>query len=296
MKPVTILERLPHRVVRPAVWMLVASLALTGTSQAVAALPPRPNACGLAEPCAGQGLPPGLLIIDTGVPDGRMAMASRLAGHGLIEIEAADDFSVTTDLRVFQATITGLLPSGAPLWTIEDVDLEMYRIFPLDSNTVRTITVPTRVKSPSDVDFGERSASANQLVYTAAILNPSFNAANSVKDGIHPAPGQTTGGEGAVNGEEVRISITLKDPFTLAAGHYFFIPKLKLSSGTWYWLSAPGPALFPGDLQVWIRNSALDPDWLRVGTDIVGGVTPPKFNGSFSLRKGREVFLPVVLR
>ncbi len=27
----------------------------------------------------------------------------------------------------------------------------------------------------------------------------------------------------------------------------------------------------------------LDPDWLRVGTDIVGGLTPPTFNFSFSL-------------
>jgi len=31
---------------------------------------------------------------------------------------------------------------------------------------------------------------------------------------------------------------------------------------------------------MWIRNADLDPDWLRVGTDIVGGTT---FNGSFSL-------------
>jgi PEP-CTERM motif len=27
----------------------------------------------------------------------------------------------------------------------------------------------------------------------------------------------------------------------------------------------------------------LDPDWLRVGTDIVGGSTPPTFNLAFSL-------------
>jgi len=43
--------------------------------------------------------------------------------------------------------------------------------------------------------------------------------------------------------------------------------------------------LFTGDLQMWIRNADLEPDWLRVGGDIVGP-TPaagPKFNGSFSL-------------
>jgi hypothetical protein len=27
----------------------------------------------------------------------------------------------------------------------------------------------------------------------------------------------------------------------------------------------------------------LDPDWLRVGTDILGGATPPTFNAAFSL-------------
>jgi hypothetical protein len=37
------------------------------------------------------------------------------------------------------------------------------------------------------------------------------------------------------------------------------------------------------DLQMWTRDAGLDPDWLRVGTDIVGGTTPPTFNGAFSL-------------
>jgi hypothetical protein len=36
-------------------------------------------------------------------------------------------------------------------------------------------------------------------------------------------------------------------------------------------------------LQEWIRNEALQPDWLRVGTDIVGGATPPTFDAAFSL-------------
>jgi hypothetical protein len=36
-------------------------------------------------------------------------------------------------------------------------------------------------------------------------------------------------------------------------------------------------------LQAWTRDGNLDPDWLRVGTDIVGGATPPTFNAAFSL-------------
>jgi PAS domain S-box-containing protein len=55
---------------------------------------------------------------------------------------------------------------------------------------------------------------------------------------------------------------------------------LATSSDVFRWLSAPFTGA-DGDLQMWTRNSDLDPDWLRVGTDIVGH--DPKFNGSFSL-------------
>jgi hypothetical protein len=37
-------------------------------------------------------------------------------------------------------------------------------------------------------------------------------------------------------------------------------------------------------LQAWTRDAFLDPDWLRVGTDIVGGgANAPMFNTAFSL-------------
>jgi len=36
-----------------------------------------------------------------------------------------------------------------------------------------------------------------------------------------------------------------------------------------------------GDLQAWVRNSDLSPDWMRIGTDIIGGTTT--FNMTFSL-------------
>ena len=79
------------------------------------------------------------------------------------------------------------------------------------------------------------------------------------------------------------------DAFDLAADHYFFVPQVQLASGEFYWLSAIRPIVAPGtvfspDLQAWIRNAELDPDWLRVGTDIVGGSPAPTFNGAFTLQ------------
>ena len=65
---------------------------------------------------------------------------------------------------------------------------------------------------------------------------------------------------------------------------------MLLSSGQFFWLSASRPISGSGttpflpDLQAWTRDEALDPDWLRVGTDIVGGGTiAPQFNAAFSL-------------
>jgi PEP-CTERM motif len=55
-----------------------------------------------------------------------------------------------------------------------------------------------------------------------------------------------------------------------------------------FWLSAPRPIVPPGttfdpDLQAWIRNEDLQPNWLRVGTDIVGGNPASTFNATFTL-------------
>ena len=91
-----------------------------------------------------------------------------------------------------------------------------------------------------------------------------------------------------MTGQQVSFNVVFTTPFTLPADHYFVVPQVQLSSGDFFWLSAPRPIVPPGtpfppgvtDLQSWIRNSDLDPDWLRIGMDIVGG-TP--FNATFSL-------------
>jgi hypothetical protein len=250
-------------------------------------------------------------FFSTGDPDGKMATASRPGSAGKIEIESADDFVLTSPMTLTSATFTGLLPRGAPLSDVVDVRVEIYRVFPADSDVNRTSgpptfstdRVPTRVNSPSDVEFDDRSAAAHNLTFTPVILTSTFTANNSVLNGIFAKPNQTTGGDLSVTGEEVQFSVIFTTPFSLPADHYFFVPQVQLSSsGDFFWLSAPRPIVAPGtpfppgftDLQEWIRNENLAPDWLRVGTDIVGGTTPPTFNGAFTL-SGQTVPEPASL-
>jgi hypothetical protein len=164
------------------------------------------------------------------------------------------------------------------------VEVEIYHVFPLDSDTVRTPNVPTRTNSPSDVeiDTATRDSSQSTLSFNATQIS-TFTVANTVINGIHNAPG----GEGSATGEQVGIDITFNPPLFLPAGHYFFRPEAEVSGGNFLFLSAPRPITsgtpFPAgttDLQAWIRNANLAPDWLRIGADIIGGVT---FNMTFSL-------------
>lgn len=116
----------------------------------------------------------------------------------------------------------------------------------------------------------------------------SFTASNSIgPGGVHASPNQFTGGNGPVTGQEVQFDAGLLTPFLLPADHYFFIPQVQLSNGTFYWLSASRPisggTSFTPDLQAWTRDAMLDPDWLRIGTDIVGGQPSPTVNMAFAL-------------
>jgi len=234
-------------------------------------------------------------LFSTGTPDGRMASASRPGGA--FEIESADDFALTAATTLNSASFTGLIPTGS---TVQSVVVEVYRVFPNDSNvgrtsgspTFSTAQVPTRVNSPSDVAFGSRDSSGGTLSFSTSVLASSFTANNSVRPGgIHPKPGQTTGGNGPVTGQEVEFDVDFTNALLLPADHYFFVPQVQLSSGDFFWLSTSRPIVGPGtafpvgvtDLQAWTRDQFLDPDWLRIGTDIVGGDIPPNFNAAFSV-------------
>jgi len=245
-------------------------------------------------------------FFSTGNPNGLMATASRPDAGGVFEIESADDFVLTNSTTISSATFTGLIVSSGPaVPTLGEIVVEIYRVFPRDSDvgrtsgppTFSTLQVPTRVNSPSDVALDTRdSSAAGELSFTTTELSASFTAANSVQPGgIHPKPNQQTLGDGPVTGEELRFNITFTSPFLLPADHYFFVPQVQVTGGEFLWLSAPKPIVPPGtpfppgsnDLQEWTRDANLDPDWLRVGTDIVGppptGGPAPTFNAAFSL-------------
>jgi hypothetical protein len=238
----------------------------------------------------------------TGGPDGRIALASRPDTGGVLEIESADDFILGFETLLTGGSFTGLLPTGVSLSDVKSVRVEIYRVFPKDSDTTRvdpvtgaTSQVPTRTNSPSDVEFDDRDTASGNLSVSTSVLNANFTASNSILNGINPKPNQATGGEGAVSGQEVLFNLNFTTPFDLPADHYFFVPQVELSSGNFFWLSAAGPAIFNGDLQAWIRNANLDPDWLRAGTDIVGGgANAPRFNESFALT-GETVPEPATL-
>jgi hypothetical protein len=176
-----------------------------------------------------------------------------------------------------------LLTPGASVANINRVEVEIYHVFPVDSDTNRTPAVVTRTNSPSDVEIDDatRDSLDNSLSANPIVVNATFSVLNSVVNNINPSPNQLTGGEGPVmGGTEVSITVTFDPPILLPDDHYFFRPEVGLSSGNFLWLSALGPPLFTGDLQSWIRNDNLAPDWSRIGTDITG---QGPFNASFSL-------------
>ena len=86
------------------------------------------------------------------------------------------------------------------------------------------------------------------------------------------------------------VQCEIHDAVRPPADHYFFKAQVEVtnpSDGNFFLLSATKTIPAPADLQSWTRDQFLDPDWLRVGTDIVGAVGDPatitQFNAAFSL-------------
>src|SRR5262250_3715542 len=139
-------------------------------------------------------------------PSNLMATAIRPDSPGSFEIETGDDFFLGTGARINSAKFVGLsvpIPGAGGTPAISQVVVEIYRVFPNDSDVGRTTgpptfstsQVPTRVNSPSDVAFASRdSAAVGQLTFTTSVVSSSFAAANSIQPGgIHALPNQATG-------------------------------------------------------------------------------------------------------
>ena len=216
----------------------------------------------------------------SGSPDGKIATLSQVSSPGKIQTETADDFILGQQTALTQGTFIGLIPTGSSLNSVSQVELEFYHLFPQDSGPFDGLA-PTRKNSPADVEIGSatRDSAKGTLSYSITLLNPNFSAANSVVNGIHPKPDQFTGGEGPVTAQEILITVNFNTPVVLDPNHYFFRPEALVNSGDFLWLSAP-KGQFPSDLQTWIRNDALAPDWIRIGTDVTG---QGPFDASFSL-------------
>jgi hypothetical protein len=193
---------------------------------------------------------------------------------------------------VIASAIFGVAPAVA-IPAVNDVEIELYHVFPVDSDAARTPNVVTRVNSPSDNNFLAADGALGQLTFTTTVLNPNFTVANSVFNNINPAPNQFTGGQGSMTGAEVKFDVKFAPSFPLTLGdHIFFRPEVDFGSAAdFLWLSAPKPIVPPGtpfanpaqDLQTWTRNDgpgALAPDWSRIGTDITH---QGPFNATFEL-------------
>ena len=228
-------------------------------------------------------------FFSTGNPDGKIATLVRIPSTGKLETETADDFVTTLPTMITGASFIGLIPTGVPIASITNVEIELYHVFPLESAIPPSGNVATRVNSPSDNNFAAADGKLGTLTFSTKLLSASFPALNSVINGINAAPNQFTGGEGAVTGQEVEVDVNFTAPIALGPDHVFFRPEVDLgATGNFLWLSASKPIVAPGtpfssDLQSWIRNDGpgtLAPDWERIGTDVTH---QGPFNAAFTL-------------
>lgn len=222
---------------------------------------------------------------NTGTPDGKLGALSQPANDSHIQTETADDFILGSRTRLTGASFTGLLPTGTKASDIKDVEIEFYHVFPGDSGPPSG-RVTTRTNSPGDHEIAgaTRDANAGSLSFSTRLDSTGFKVANTVTTGVHGKP-EFTGGDGPATGDEVSFNVDFLDPVLLDADHFFFRPEVELDNGSFLWLSTAFPVGAPGtpfapDRQAWIRNDALAPDWVRIGTDVTH---QGPFNMSFAL-------------
>src|SRR6516225_665680 len=141
-----------------------------------------------------------VFFFSTGNPDEKLGSLSRPPSTGNPETETADDFVLTDATVISRATIHGLIPAGSDVSSIQQVEVELYHVFPKDSGPFDG-RVPTRVNSPADVEIGaatrDSAASPATLSFGPTVVQKNFTVLNTVVNKINTASNQFTGGEGA---------------------------------------------------------------------------------------------------
>src|SRR5262245_34516846 len=182
---------------------------------------------------------PAAFAFSTGVPDGKVATITEPASahNSDVEFESADDFALTKETVLRHATFTGLLTGGATPADVSNVVVEIYRVFPNDSDVGRTSgpptfshlpQVPTRVNSPSDVAFESRDSADKDLDFRTHVRAGSFtpHACACRADEIR----RLAGGSGEVTGVGVELDNTFRNhPLHLRPDHDYAVPHVGLA-------------------------------------------------------------------
>lgn len=218
------------------------------------------------------------------------------------ETESIDDFVINPatfpkGFRIENVRAQVLLTD--PSATLDNVAIEFYRTFPVDSNPNRTPAF-TRTNGPSDdgQDFADFSTLDGTLTLTQSVDSTSF----TLNTTIEPGTGQGVQNTTPTVGELRLLDLTLVTPLDLAptdpfpndfATHYWLELTASVSSGEFYWVQGVFPRTTPGSLpvtgedrQTWFTTvPGISPDFRRV-SDIINnqdGTTSPVFNSSFEI-------------
>ena len=158
----------------------------------------------------------------TGGPTNAMASASRPNSAGKTEIESADDFVTTaTQTSITSATFTGLLSGVVTTPTVQNVIVEIYRVFTeqLYCPAVGQCRHEGELAIRRGFRLARRLSRKPQLYY--GDLGSHFYSFEfcSSRAASTPKPGQTTGGDGSITGQEVLFTVNFTTPINLPPDH-----------------------------------------------------------------------------
>lgn len=221
-------------------------------------------------------------------PNSAQAFTSQ--SNAAISSETADDFfflnSLAPQFEVESIKIDGLFSD--PDAKINNVRVELYRSFPVDSDANRTTDI-VRLNGPADDAFAQFDSGDGSLSYNVTDKGK-FTVTSTITPGSETSLGAV--GEG-LTGNLRQIDITLAGPILLSAAatpadqanHYFLAATVETSQGDYYWLAGQQPPTTVGDRQAWLRTEEFAPNWIRV-SDVINaqpGTLTPAFNASFEV-------------